>query len=456
MDYNKIHLIESDKINVLFHYQSFTMMTVDRFVFQIISELKNGKSVLDVSTKYRCTENDVILIIKSIEEKISNQINSDRVKCEVKKRHLDRITLHVSNDCNLKCKYCYASGGNYQLECGLMSRQTAKRFVDFCCQNFDKIDRIVFFGGEPMLNVEIMEIVCNLFKSNFTNGKISCIPDFGMVTNGTIINDEIISFIKENISNITVSIDGPKEINDINRVYSNGKGSYEKIKKFINRIKSETNIPLSYEATYTKQHIEYEYQPKDICNFMLSEFGIKGIVVEEDSLETSHLLTHLRDVNFDEIVENNFENMPAGFWSILQSITIKRSQEVCPVMKNIFSVSSNGGIFPCHMLTGNVTNNMGNVAGKNFFNKGVLSNEESFILNLQDNPNCNSCWCKSLCGGCAVQRFYNQQTKQFSKKPNSELCEITKEYFEEIILMLAILRQNPTYWQKLLAKVKER
>lgn len=301
-----------------------------------------------------------------------------------------------------------------------------------------------------------MKYICNLFKNNFSSGRLSQMPEFGIITNGTILNPEIISFLKENITSLTVSIDGPKDINDENRVYSNGKGSYETIKQFIKTVKSETKIPIIYEATYTRQHIEKQYKSKDIHNFMLNEFGIKGVIVEEESLEINRILDYWQNYDYKMIAENNFENMPIGFWSILKSIAGKQSRKICPVMKRIFSISSNGYIFPCHMLAGNTNNNLGNIKAQNFFNQRTLYKSSEFIIDLQDNPKCNGCWCQYLCGGCAVHQFYNKQQKKFQKKPNSELCEINKQHIAQIILMIAALRREPLYWEKLMAKAKER
>lgn len=451
-----MHIIKGNDTDIVYYGDTFMMMIVNKVVCQILETLKKGHSPEEVANKINLPESDVISVIKSIEEKISNGVSLLPTQNLDTSKVVDRITLHISNDCNLRCKYCYASGGNYMQERTLMNEKTARDFVNFCILNFDQVKQIVFFGGEPMLNVKIMKVVCNLFKQNFVEGKILYIPKFGIITNGTIINSDIIEFFKENITDITVSIDGPKDVNDANRVYSNGNGSYKAIKRFITTVKEETTIPIIYEATYTKEHIEMEYRTKDISNFMLKEFEMKGIIVDDKNLNTDRLLDSWLNFDYNVAVDNNFENMPAGFWSILQVITSKQSQGICPVMNKIFSISSNGYIFPCHMLTGNTNENLGNVRTQNFFNQKSTYESKDFILDLKNNPKCNSCWCKKLCSGCAVQYFYNDQKKKFQKEPNKGVCEITKKCVEQIILIIATLRRNSLYWEKLIAKAKER
>lgn len=223
--------------------------------------------------------------------------------CQIKplrNRHLHRVTVCVSNDCNLRCKYCYAQGGNYGLSRSLMTKAEAIKFVDFCCKYYDRIDNILFFGGEPLLNHNIISFICDCFKEKATKG-IFPLPVFSIITNGTICSQEIISLIRNHISCITVSIDGPQTINDENRVFPNGIGSYDKIALFINTCKQISQLHIQYEATYTMAHIMNHISKIDIQQHMDTTFGIKGFVVNEESL--------------DPIVLPNFRPAERGFKS---------------------------------------------------------------------------------------------------------------------------------------------
>ena len=103
---------------------------------------------------------------------------------------MHRVTVCVSNDCNLRCKYCYAKGGNYGRNRSVMSKKTAKSFVDFCVTNFNRVDNVSFFGGEPLLNYPVIEYICKLFKEQSLNESFT-LPSFSMITNGTLCNDEL-------------------------------------------------------------------------------------------------------------------------------------------------------------------------------------------------------------------------------------------------------------------------
>ena len=115
-----------------------------------------------------------------------------------------------------------------------------------------------------------MELICAKFKELHTEDKLKHLPNFAIITNGTIFNQKILSFLKNNISIITVSIDGPKEINDYNRIHINGKGTFNEISKFIRTIKTLVSTFL-----VDTSEIFYECYSFIICccfNFLFALF----------------------------------------------------------------------------------------------------------------------------------------------------------------------------------------
>ena len=60
---------------------------------------------------------------------------------------------------------------------------------------------------------------------------------FNITTNGTMLNDEMIYFFQDHDVSLMISLDGPKEINDKNRVFANGKGTFDTVAKQISRIR---------------------------------------------------------------------------------------------------------------------------------------------------------------------------------------------------------------------------
>lgn len=151
------------------------------------------------------------------------------------------ITFIVTEDCQLSCKYCYLIGKNNK---GRMDFEIARKAIDYILseRNIFNDPSVIweFIGGEPFLEIELMDKICDYIKLKmfeedhpwFNSYRIS------ISTNGILYDSEKVqNFINKNIRHISmgISIDGTKRKHDMQRVYVNGRGSYEDVVK---------NIPL--------------------------------------------------------------------------------------------------------------------------------------------------------------------------------------------------------------------
>lgn len=397
-----------------------------------------------------CNENQIRAFLQN-KECNDNVIYEMPIK-EAKKtlRKIHRITVCVSNDCNLRCKYCYAHGGNYDKERNLMSANTAKDFVTFCCENYDVIDSILFFGGEPFLNYKIIKYICDLFQSQSMNKKLKS-PKFAVITNGTIFNKEIQSLIRCYISQITISIDGDKYINDKNRVFINGTGSFTRIKEFIDAVKQISSVNIRYEATYTSEHIKSKISRYDVKMFMKKQFGLDGDVMEENSLDRKYAYNNLCQLSKAQMLESDFECLPQDFWQVLYTLVSKNPHHFCGLLKDRVTVSSKGNVVACQMLMSNDINIIGNINENQ-----IQCKIEDNIRDYKANKLCMDCWCEKLCGGCVLQKFYVSKENTLGNTPNNEACAFTQAYLEEIMSIICTLRSDKATWSLLIKKAIEK
>ena len=455
MNWGHIHLIRGRIHSIAFHWPTSTIKIINDFAFQIITLLKKGYSLNSIVDIYSdCDKEMIISFIESFDASINQIINEKRKQSKIifkshSERTINRITVHVSNDCNLRCKYCYAQGGNYGLGRGNMSLETAKAFVNFCVKEFDRVCRIVFFGGEPMLNINAMETICNSFKQYRKERKISYIPSFILVTNGTILNDRLMSFINTNIDIVSVSIDGPVDVHDANRVFIDGKGSYNRTASFIRKLKESSNVQLQYEATYTRTHLEKQVSRESVMEFLDNEFGLNGAVVDEDSIGLQPLLDYWENLYENFVKERNFKYLPEDFFHVFSLIINNEENHVCQVVKKIFAVNADGEIFACHLLNGVERNCLGNIRGINIFNSTPSFQFVLEDMQFKNTEKCLSCWAQRLCGGCAVHGFYHKEKQEFKKEPNGDHCAFMKQYLEKIILFISSIRKNNDLWLRL-------
>lgn len=147
------------------------------------------------------------------------------------------VTFIMTEDCNLRCKYCYQVHKNDK---GNMTFDIAKRTVDYLLDNqkLFAADAVIwdFIGGEPLLEIDLIDKICDYIKleSYKRKHKWSKKYRFSIGTNGILYDDpKVRRWLLKNKENCSVAmtIDGTKEKHDMQRVYKDGKGSYEDVLK---------------------------------------------------------------------------------------------------------------------------------------------------------------------------------------------------------------------------------
>jgi len=146
---------------------------------------------------------------------------------DILKNCMRTITLQVTQNCNLRCKYCVYSG-SYENRIHTnkrMSFETAQKAIDFLHDHssLSAAVSIGFYGGEPLLEIDLIKKCVDYAKKIFDGKDLS----FTMTTNATLLTETIMDFLVENNFYVTISFDGPQKIQDKNRVLADGKhGSF--------------------------------------------------------------------------------------------------------------------------------------------------------------------------------------------------------------------------------------
>lgn len=206
------------------------------------------------------------------------------------------MVLHMTDYCNLRCKYCFIEGNISNDYCrNRMSPIVAQKAVDKFIQvlkDYKKKARpsIVFYGGEPLDNwktiLQTLEYIDNQKKIDV---------DKILITNGTLITDEIAKKLKLHHVHVSISIDGNKERNDVNRVFINGQGSFEFAKRGIDILR-EHNLEPSISCVLSKENVNHA---EEIIDYFAKDLKIKALGFNHVSI--------VPDQNYyDEDYENNF------------------------------------------------------------------------------------------------------------------------------------------------------
>jgi uncharacterized protein len=173
------------------------------------------------------------------------------------------ITFIVTKDCQLACKYCYLVGKNSNER---MSWDVAKKTIDYVLdnENYFKEKSVIwdFIGGEPFLEIDLIEQICDYIKVELfrRNHRWFNSYRFNFSTNGiNYQNEKVQNFIKKNIEHlsVTITIDGTKLLHDTNRVYKGSeKGSYDDVIKNIPLYLSQFPVATT-KVTITTSNIDF-------------------------------------------------------------------------------------------------------------------------------------------------------------------------------------------------------
>ncbi|MBR1822603.1 MAG: thioether cross-link-forming SCIFF peptide maturase, partial [Ruminococcus sp.] len=242
----------------------------DKCPQQVIDKLSDKYPAEEISTCYdEITElyNDKILFSEDDYEKYAKYSVASPVKA---------MCLNIAHDCQLRCKYCFASTGDFGKGRKLMSLETGKHAIDFLLENSGNRPNLEldFFGGEPLMNFNVVKQIVEYARSREKefNKKFR----FTITTNGLLLDDEKIDFINKEMSNVVLSIDGRKEVNDYFRVLPNGQGCYDMIiPKYKKLVEGRGDKEYYVRGTFTNRN-------KDFSNdvFALYEAGFDQISVE--------------------------------------------------------------------------------------------------------------------------------------------------------------------------------
>lgn len=198
----------------------------------------------------------------------------DDCRKEILEPYISTVYFFLTKNCNLACRYCFERQSETKNSSeGVMSFDVFNKGLDFFQRliNLDK-DRfnerktIIFYGGEPFHNKKLLFSAITEIQNRIKKGDLPVQTKMLVVTNGTLINEEDIQFIKKNGVTVTFSLDGDRQAS-ANRVYPDGKTlawnkATETFKKCV-----EAGIDLNIACTLSPETIARQ---KEVLDYFIS------------------------------------------------------------------------------------------------------------------------------------------------------------------------------------------
>jgi uncharacterized protein len=328
--------------------------------------------------------------------------------------------MMLTDQCNMACHYCFER--NSKKSKTPMSYETAVKAIDFLVNNSSETEYFIdFFGGEPLLEFELMKKIVDYWHSSEYSS--SRRMTFRMITNGTLLNADVSRFCKDSSVEIVVSLDGGKAVHDKNRVFVSGHPTYDVILRNIvtaNEISRDTyqvlcTIPKNNsDFLESAQHLlslplkRVTFQPEHACESDFESNLNEEAIYRADQMERL-LITLLRENRIKDILRiSNFKK------TISALVRKHRFYYACFAWKSLLTISPEGELFPCPHYAGLRRDSLGNFMDDSI---DLGRTSDYWKLTVDANQTCSSCWARYLCGGlCMLDPKFNHQACAFYKK----------------------------------------
>ena len=373
---NNLHVIISDKKALIYDVPTNTIYNVSVDMAKKVKELQNSSD-----KEYKSLEN--IMLNKLQGKEITVPKHSYWGECKT----LSKLTINVTTKCNLRCKYCFADFGTY--------------------------------SGYKM------EAICEYFLKLYHSDKIRTIPVFSMITNLVAYNEKIFSVISKYNIRLTISVDGPSEIHDLQRIFPNGTGSAERVFKNAKILKKYI---VGIEATYTFNHVRAGLTLSDLRKYLSNTFDVEhGKVLVVPVIGNTELEVDRR--KYATFLKN--DSLGSEDIQALIACDSKMQNDLfCTTGYQSACIMPDGDLYPCHMYAKDKHFCLGNLKKACSAEDIKEKLEELLSSNKKENYMCVECWARKICHFC----LGNYLKSENSEMVGDNICKRRKSQYEKILI----------------------
>lgn len=344
--------------------------------------------------------------------------------------NLGHLTLQVTQKCNLRCEYCTYSGNYFNRGHAdkVMPLETAKKAIDYFISHSRDASNfaISFYGGEPLLEFELIK-QCVKYADDRAEGRKM---HYNFTTNGTLLTEDKYDFLVKHDFRILVSLDGPQEVHDRHRVFSETTiGSFQQLLKNLNVLKEKYPEYYAQNVSFNTV-LDPAYPIKEICDFMKTNELIGNSMVIS-SLINDVQAKEMPSYSEQFIEEYEYEKFKNFLWKLGRL----ECDEISPLMMRHFSyikrvatifergeqselpdkghrggpcipgvrklfVNVEGKFYPCERVS-----ETSEAACIGHIDRGIDEEKALRLLNIEHltSQNCRDCWAYALCRACFTQ-----------------------------------------------------
>ena len=449
-----VHQYKLNGYNIVLDTASGSVHAVDEVAYDIIEMYKDkteDEIVAAILEKYPDTPDvtredilDCISDIRSLVEagKLYSEDKYESLAMVYKNNSkvVKALCLHVAHTCNLNCSYCFASQGKYHGDRALMSFEVGKAAFDFLIKNSGERRNLEvdFFGGEPMMNFEVVKQLVAYARE--VEGQYNKNFRFTFTTNGVLLDEEVMDFLNKEMSNVVLSLDGRREVNDHFRRDYAGRGSYDTIvPKFQRLVEKRGGKGYYVRGTFTHNNTDFTNDIFHMADLGFTELSMEPVVCPPGDPyaltdEDLPVLFEQYEILAKEMIKRKREGRPFTFYHYMLDLKngpcIYKRITGCGSGTEYMAVTPWGELYPCHQFVGDEKYSLGNVFDGI---KNTAVQDEFRSCNAYSRPECNDCWARLYCsGGCAANSYHSTGSISGVYKYG---CELFKKRIECAVMM---------------------
>ena len=351
---------------------------------------------------------------------------------------INSIVMKIVAHCNLRCDYCYRNINSNEHKPHIMDISMVEKciheYID-CTPNINKPLVMVWHGGEPLIaGIEYFGKILKLQKqANSTRRFINIIQ-----TNATLIDEEWANFIKSNNIIVGISLDGPKEYNDLHRKNIAGKSSFEMVRKGLYNLKK---VGKQFSAICVISNENYDKAIEFLDFFVKIGTSVVDFIPCYDyNLKytlNNEYYEHFMKTVFDYWMANYRNEIKIRFLQDVMKKIVRVSQnkpcyvecELSDMCGRNIAILDNGDIYACACLTPVKEMKLGNINNlslQNLHNTPVFKNMVNEYNDV--NEKCLLCDVKKICAtGCL-----NRRLSKYNESKLDYFCEARKAIIKHI------------------------
>lgn len=444
-----IHMFKFQKMNIVMDVNSGAIHIFDEVAYELMEKLIECQGDLYRASELCTSKYAGAEVSEAVREFMAayeagalftedEDIDFDWLEIPVK-----ALCLNIAHTCNMRCKYCFAGQGNYDQQDALMSVTTGRQALDFLIARSQGIKHLEvdFFGGEPLLNLDMMKEMVRYGRQRETSDNKKF--NFTLTTNALLLNNEVRDWVIDNDISVILSLDGRPEVNDRHRILANGQGSYDKIVPHIKDMVERHPVSYYVRGTFTRNNLDFSEDLKHFVDLGFECVSLEPAVGQGDlAIKQEDLPRVLEEYEKLTLLLLDYYNSGRNLQffhydlNLQQGPCLAKRCSGCGAGCEYLVVTPAGDIYPCHQFISEDGFYMGNVTDGKMDRKII----DRFRHNRLKDKECRSCWARYFCGGgCHASALHANGDMS---KPDQVACTMQQKRIENAIYLDFMKKPN--------------